>query len=116
MATVHRFKCLNCHKLFRPDPRNRRHQKYCSQPECRAASKVASQQHWLVLSIGGAWKTNSKADEPKRLMLSIPRKHGDPLLFYLSAFVRTDVAPTTFKPPPRPCLYFPFQITCLSAS
>ncbi len=48
MATVHRFKCLNCHKLFRPDPRNRRHQKYCSQPECRAASKVASQQHWLA--------------------------------------------------------------------
>jgi len=31
--------------------------------------------HGLVLSIGGAWKTNSKTDEPKRLMLSIPRKH-----------------------------------------
>ncbi|WP_227509553.1 hypothetical protein, partial [Ferrovum myxofaciens] len=48
MATGYRFKCLNCHKLFRPDPRNRRHQKYCSQPECRAASKAASQQRWLA--------------------------------------------------------------------
>ena len=30
--------------------------------------------HGLVLSVRGAWKTNSRTDEPKRLMLSIPRK------------------------------------------
>lgn len=47
MTEVYRFKCWNCHKLFRPDARNRRHQKYCSHPDCRAASRIASQQRWL---------------------------------------------------------------------
>ena len=40
-------KCRNCHRYFKPDPRNRRHQKYCSAPACRAASKSASQAKWL---------------------------------------------------------------------
>jgi hypothetical protein len=35
-------------KLFRPDPRNRRHQSYCSASTCRAASKAASQARWLA--------------------------------------------------------------------
>ena len=39
--------CLHCRKYFRPDPRNARKQKYCSQPECRKASKAASQKKWL---------------------------------------------------------------------
>jgi hypothetical protein len=42
-----RRKCLNCHQLFRPDPRNIRHQRYCSQSACRTASKAASQRRWL---------------------------------------------------------------------
>jgi hypothetical protein len=33
--------------LFRPDPRNVRHQRYCSRPACRQASKAASQHRWL---------------------------------------------------------------------
>ena len=40
-------KCLHCHDLFRPDPRNLRHQRYCSKPVCRKASKAASQRRWL---------------------------------------------------------------------
>ena len=43
-----RRKCLCCRQLFRPDPRNRRHQRYCSMPPCRAASKAASQARWLA--------------------------------------------------------------------
>ena len=43
-----RRKCKCCRKLFRPDPRNRRHQYYCSAPTCRAASKAASQARWLA--------------------------------------------------------------------
>src|SRR5262245_59951229 len=35
-------------KVFRPDPRNLRHQRYCSEPACRAASKAASQARWLA--------------------------------------------------------------------
>jgi len=41
-------KCLSCNKLFRADPRNARHQKYCSEPSCRKASKAASRRTWLA--------------------------------------------------------------------
>ena len=47
MARGDRRKCKCCLKLF-PDPRNRRHQRYCSTPACRAASKAASQARWLA--------------------------------------------------------------------
>jgi len=43
-----RRKCLHCGELYRPDPRNLRHQRYCSQPQCRKASKAASQRRWLA--------------------------------------------------------------------
>jgi len=43
-----RGKCKCCLKLFRPDPRNRHHQRYCSDPTCKAASKAASQACWLA--------------------------------------------------------------------
>src|SRR6516164_6595899 len=48
MGCGERRKCKCCHRLFRPDPRNRRHQQYCSAPACRAASKAASQARWLA--------------------------------------------------------------------
>ena len=48
MGRGDRRKCKCCRKLFRPDPRNRRHQRYCSAPLCRAASKAASQRAWLA--------------------------------------------------------------------
>ena len=40
-------KCRNCSLLFTPDHRNRQRQEYCSKPECRKASKAASQKRWL---------------------------------------------------------------------
>ena len=47
MARGHRRKCKCCGELFRPDPCNRRHQRYCSASRCRRASKAASQARWL---------------------------------------------------------------------
>ncbi len=47
MKNHRRRKCQHCQELFRPDPRNLRHQKYCSKPECRKASKAESQRRWL---------------------------------------------------------------------
>lgn len=38
--------CNHCQCCFNPDPRNRHHQQYCSKPECRRASKQASQKRW----------------------------------------------------------------------
>ena len=48
MAGIKRKKCCNCKKLFIPDPRNIKRQKYCSNPPCRKASKAASQRRWLA--------------------------------------------------------------------
>jgi hypothetical protein len=38
---------LYCKKVFRPDPRQKGRQRYCSDSPCRKASKKASQQTWL---------------------------------------------------------------------
>ena len=48
MSRRTRRKCRHCGRLFRPDPRNVRHQRYCSAPACRGASKAASQRRWLA--------------------------------------------------------------------
>lgn len=42
-----RRKCRCCNRFFFPDPRTTDRQRYCSQPECRRASKAASQRRWL---------------------------------------------------------------------
>jgi len=47
MPGIKRKKCRHCHILFVPDPRNRNRQQYCRKPECRKASKAASQKQWL---------------------------------------------------------------------
>src|SRR5690606_38234281 len=47
MKKKRRRKCPHCRELFRPDPRNRHHQRYCSKPSCQRASKAASQRRWL---------------------------------------------------------------------
>ena len=39
-------KCLRCAEFFVPDARNRARQRYCVKPDCRAASKAASQRAW----------------------------------------------------------------------
>lgn len=39
--------CLYCDTVFVADPRNAHHQQYCSEPQCRKASKAASQRQWL---------------------------------------------------------------------
>jgi hypothetical protein len=46
MTPKRRRKCRHCRQLYDPDPRNRFHQRYCSQPACRQASKSASQCRW----------------------------------------------------------------------
>ena len=48
MGCGDRRKCKCCRKLFRPDPRSRGRQRYCSTPICRKASKAASQARWLA--------------------------------------------------------------------
>ena len=48
MARPGEIKCLFCGTFFRADPRNARHQKYCSTADCRKASKAASRRAWLT--------------------------------------------------------------------
>jgi hypothetical protein len=47
MVRKRKKKCRHCGKLFFPDPRNAKHQDFCGDPECRKASKSASQRKWL---------------------------------------------------------------------
>ena len=48
MNPAKRRQCLCCKAPFKADTRNLRHQKYCSEPTCRKASKAASQHLWLA--------------------------------------------------------------------
>ena len=46
MGRSRRRNCKHCQELFTPDYRNKEKQGYCSKPECRKASKAASQKKW----------------------------------------------------------------------
>jgi len=48
MIKRRRRTCCNCGELFRPDPRNLRHQRFCSKSPCRRVSKARSQRLWLA--------------------------------------------------------------------
>ena len=48
MAKSGQRKCLCCQHFFDLDHRNLKRQRYCSDPECRRASKAASQAVWLA--------------------------------------------------------------------
>ena len=45
-AEPSRRKCLCCRRVFTADYRNDYHQRYCSRPDCRQASRVATQRKW----------------------------------------------------------------------
>jgi len=46
MTRQRRRKCHHCQQLYQADPRSRWHQRYCSEPACRQASKAVSQDLW----------------------------------------------------------------------
>lgn len=48
MTPAGQRKCRHCKKFFVPDVRHRRRQRHCAAPECRRASKAASQVRWLA--------------------------------------------------------------------
>lgn len=47
MGRAQQRKCQHCAERFTPDARNAHHQRYCTAPACKAASKRASQAKWL---------------------------------------------------------------------
>lgn len=47
-AQPRRRKCLCCKEFFDPDYRNRSRQTFCAKPDCRRASRAASQRRWLA--------------------------------------------------------------------
>ena len=40
-------KCPHCHTFFKPNPRSKGRQKYCSQPDCQKVRKQISHKNWL---------------------------------------------------------------------
>lgn len=58
-----RRKCLFCRELFTPDPRNLRHQRFCSQELCKLASKALSQKRWSAKPDNKAqWQGTDEVD------------------------------------------------------
>jgi hypothetical protein len=47
MNPVGQRKCGHCKQFFVADARQRGRQRYCAAPECRRASRAASQERWL---------------------------------------------------------------------
>jgi len=45
---IRRRRCKHCDDLFKPDHRNLKRQKFCRKAECKEASKLYSQQKWLM--------------------------------------------------------------------
>ena len=39
MGRAEKRRCLSCGETFTPEPRNARHQRYCGEAPCKAASK-----------------------------------------------------------------------------
>ena len=64
--TSRRRPCLHCKELYKPDARNRTRQRYCSQPECRRASKRASQARWLSKPDNGGYFRGAANTERNR--------------------------------------------------
>ena len=62
-----RRKCRCCTKFFIPDRRTEDRQRYCSKPDCRQASKTASQRRWLSQDGNGDYFRG--ADEVRRVQL-----------------------------------------------
>jgi hypothetical protein len=50
MSSRSTFKCLNCNEKQRREPRCGSSQRFCSKPDCRRASKAASQRKWASSS------------------------------------------------------------------
>lgn len=55
MATEPSLNCLHCNRLFVPDCRHRRTQRFCPQPACKRASHAASQRQWLAQPAQQDW-------------------------------------------------------------
>ncbi len=47
MKLIGKRKCRRCNELFSPNYRSAKRQMYCDKPECRKASKAASQRRWV---------------------------------------------------------------------
>jgi len=96
-------KCLCCNESYVPDARNRWHQRYCSKPECRKASKQASQGRWLSSDKGRGYFLGPVHVERVKMWReahsgywkgSVPRV-AEPLQDVLSVQVAVDKCDTT---------------------
>jgi hypothetical protein len=65
-------KCKNCRELYMPDVRHFRDQNYCSKPDCRHASKLASHRRWYRSDKGAEYRD---PEENKRRVREWREKH-----------------------------------------
>lgn len=93
MATAPTRRCVHCGERFEADRYNAHRQRYCEKPECRKASKAASQRRWLAKNPGyfhgpencarvRAWRQANpgywRRGKRRRARLPRPRTHRYP--------------------------------------
>ena len=101
MARGYCRKCKCCLKFFRPDPCNRRHQRFCAAPHCKRASKAASQARWLGKPANqgyfrDAWHV-ARVRAWRRANLGVPT-HQDRIGSRLTPTPMCSATPTTPQP------------------
>ena len=67
MMRCRKRKCRHCRRLYQPDPRNRWHQRFCSEADCQQASKRASYQHWARSALGRRYARRPEHSQQVRL-------------------------------------------------
>jgi len=104
----HKKVCLCCKKSFFPDSHNADRQNYCSEPECRQASKKASQKRWLDKN-PGHFSGFANVERVRQWRLAHPgysrrKVLGDALQDFVQHIPFIERAVIPLSPPPSPPL------------
>ena len=83
--------CRYCRKPFLPQRQNAWHQRYCTQPECRAASHRASHWRWLRRN-PDAHQGDANVKRVQQWRADHPGRHPIPLDTHLFVDVRVSAA------------------------
>lgn len=106
--SFHKKVCLCCKKSFFANPHNATRQNYCSEPECRKASKKASQKRWLDKN-PGHFSGFANVERVRQWRLAHPgysrrKVSGDALQDFVQPIIQVEQEVIQILPPPPPPL------------
>ena len=118
MKSIRERLCLRCKEFFAPDYRNAKKQSYCRNPDCRKASKAASQRQWSRQN-PGYFKGPDHVERVREWRKANPGRHsrktsGDVLQDHCSGITALDQEVSTFLPSDLPVRATVLQDFCLT--